>query len=71
MGTGAQEPAAAALLRLRVLREVIPQHQPEADVSPPLPPPLPNLSAHSRSHSDTEYLPSYYHAFLVQLHSPC
>ena len=33
LDAGAQEPAAAALLRLRVLREVLPQHPPEADVS--------------------------------------
>ena len=33
LDAGAQEPAAAALLRLRVLREVLPQHPPEVDVS--------------------------------------
>ena len=33
LDAGAQEPAAAALLHLRVLREVLPQHPPEADVS--------------------------------------
>ena len=33
MRTGAQEPAAAALLRLRVLREVLPPQRAEADVS--------------------------------------
>ena len=33
LDAGAQEPAVAALLRLRVLREVLPQHPPEVDVS--------------------------------------
>ena len=47
LDAGAQEPAAAALLRLRVLREVLPQHPPKVDVSShlscPSSPPLEQL----------------------------